>query len=240
MRSILTIAAREYRSYFVTAMGYVVLLGFFLLIGFLFYEIARQAWPQNASLEYLFQDMTIILMFLAPLITMRTLSEERSSGSIEVLMTSPLREVEVVLGKYLGTLYVYGTLVAISLQYPLFLLAYSNKQADVGPILTGYLGVILVGATFLAIGLFLSAMTKNQVVAAFATFGVVLMLWIVNLFAMRATGDWAEVFRYIAISNRMEDLYRGVLDLKDIVFFVSMVFLFLYLAVRSVKSSRWR
>lgn len=240
MRNILTIAVKEYKTYFVTAIGYVVMLIFFLIASYLFLEIALQAWQREATLRYLFQDMSIIMLFVVPLMTMRTLAEERSSNTIELLMTSPVREVEVVLGKYLGALGLYLTMLLFTLQYPLFLILYSNRQADVGPIVAGYIGAFLVGASFLAIGVFLSALTSSQIVAAVSTFGVLLLLWIVNITSYRVMGTTGEVLSYLAINRHIEDMVSGVIDLKDLIFFGSFIFVFLFLAVRFLASSRWR
>ena len=193
MTNILAIAQKELKAYFASPIAYIVLGGFAFLYGYFFYAIlaffVRQSMgggqfgPQALNINQdlirnLLQNVTILLLFMLPAVTMRTYSEEKRSGTIELLLTSPLTDIQIVLGKFLGSLALYGVMLAISLIHIGALFVYGTPEWK--PILTAYLGLLLLGGSFLSVGLFISTLTKNQIVAFMATFAVFLFLWVVN------------------------------------------------------------
>jgi len=243
MSGIWAIFRKELKTFFVSPIAYVAVFIFIFLTGWMFRAIAFQSWPQGEGhLRYLYGNMAITFLFVIPLITMRIFAEEKASGTIELLMTSPVREREVVLGKYLACCALCLLIVVLSFQYAFFLLRYGKP--DVGPIFTGYLGLFLVAISFVAIGVFMSTLTRNQIVAAALTFGTLLLFWIMSWGARTGdTGTFSEVLKYLCLYNHLQfesDLAKGLLDTRDLVYFLSFTFIWLFLAVRSLASSRWR
>jgi ABC-2 type transport system permease protein len=169
---------------------------------------------------------------------MRLFAEEKRSGTIELLATSPVRDIEVILGKWLAALVLYASALAISALSVATLYMYGKH--DQAPILTGYLGLLLQGGSLLAIGTFISTTTKNQIIAAFATFAVCLMLWVLDWVSTFETAAWAKVVAYLSVITHFDPFAKGVLDTKDIIFYLSMIFFGLFLTARSMESLRWR
>ncbi|HIE50541.1 MAG TPA: hypothetical protein EYP85_02170 [Armatimonadetes bacterium] len=236
MNNVLTLCRKELKTYFVSAVGYVVLFIFISIASYLFLQICRLV--READMRILFQNINVTFLFVVPLITMRLFAEEKGSGTIELLMTSPVREVELVIGKFLAAIVLLLVMIAVTLEYPLFLLAYGDP--DLGPIITGYIGLFLIGASFISLGIFLSTLTRSQIVAAVSTFGVLLAFWLIGIAAENLSGNVGEVFRYLSVLEHLEDLQRGVIDAKDIVFFVTLIGFFLYCSIVSLASSKWR
>jgi len=237
MTNTLAIAERELRSYFVSWVAYAIAAAFLVITGFLFTAIVQQT--REASLRPLLGNLSVLFLFITPALTMRLLAEEHRTGTIELLLTSPVRETELVVGKFLGSL---GFLVAIliaTLYYP-FLLYVFGGNPDHGPILTGYLGVLLQGASFLAVGLLASSLTGNQAVAAVVAFAALLFLWLIDFLGNLMPGTAGEIVRYLSVNRHVTDFSRGVIDTKDVVFYLSLIVACLFLAVRSVESRRWR
>src|SRR5687767_4576248 len=169
---------------------------------------------------------------------MRTYAEEKRSGTIELLLTSPLTDFQIVMGKFLGGLVLYAAMLAVTLVHMAFLFAFGNPEWR--PVLTGYLGVLLMGGCFLSLGLFISSLTKNQLVAGMVTFAVFLMFWIINWIAAFTGPTTQSVLNYLSITEHLNDFTRGVLDTKHLVYYVSFIAFSLFLTVRSVDSERWR
>ena len=237
IRNILAITERELRAYFVSPVAWLVAAFFVCLWGILFAAIVLQG--REAVLRPLLSNLSITFLLGAPLITMRLIAEEARSGTLELLLTQPIREVELVLGKYISSVIFLLFLLALTLYFPLLLQIFGNP--DRGPMMSGYLGVFLQWLAFLAIGLVASSLSQNQIVAAVITFVVLLVLWLSDILAGSVlSGIPAEVARYISMTRRFEDLSRGVIDTKDIIFFLSVVVGCLFISTQIITSRRWR
>ena len=255
MNNILAIAHKELKSYFASPVAYVVigfsaiLFGwFFINLLYYFDRTQMQAGsgfqgPQAINvneimISSLFLNVSVILLFTLPLITMRTYAEEKRSGTIELLLTSPLTDLQIVMGKFLGGLVLYGAMLAVTLVHMAILFAYGNPEWR--PIATGYLGLILMGACFLSLGLFVSSLTRNQIIAGMVTFAVFLMFWVVNWIATFMGPTSQAVLNYLSITEHLNDFARGVIDTKHLVYYLSFIAFSLFLTVRAVDSERWR
>jgi ABC-2 type transport system permease protein len=237
VRKILAISGKEARSYFASPIAYVVMAMFLLITGYFF-----AAYVGNtglAMLDGLFSTGTIImLMLVASLLTMRLLAEEQKLGTIELLLTAPVRDWEVVIGKYLASLAVFVVMVGLTLYYPLLLFWFGDP--DPGPIFSGYVGLFLLGASFLSVGLLASSLTSNQIVSAVLAFGLLILVWVMAGAGGFVSGAPAEVISYMSLSFHLGDFVKGVIDTKDIIYYLSFIALFLFLAVRSLETRRWR
>ena len=238
MRNTLAVAERELKSYFVSPIAYVITALFLLISGFLFSVILLQS--NEATLRYLFSNLGVIWLFITPALTMRLLAEESRTGTIELLLTNPVRDIEVVIGKYLGALGFLLVMLACTLYYPALLFIFGEPDPDVGPMISGYVGVILQGAAFLAVGLLASSLTQNQIVAAVLTFAILLIMWLsesVANFVGRPIGD---LMRYLSVTSHFQDFSRGVIDTTHVIYFLSVVAAALFLTLLSLQSRRWR
>jgi len=252
----LPVFKKEMRLYFGSPMAYVVGVFFLVISGWFFAQIfffytgaSMQAAmnpamaggalnPTENIMRPLFSNMSVVLLFVMPMLSMRLFAEEQKSGTIELLLTYPVRDGEVLLGKFLAALALYALLLAFTLLYPGMVMHFG--RLELGPVLSGYLGLLLLGAGFLALGVFLSCLTENQIVAAFATFGVLLFLWVIGWGADFAGGTWRTVLQYVSVSEHMDGLGKGVIDTKDVVYFASMIALGLFLALRALEAKRWK
>jgi ABC-2 type transport system permease protein len=230
------IAYRELKSYFCSWMAYLVIGGFLAISGFIFFVIITG--NHQASMRWSFHNMAVTLLFVCPILTMRLLAEERRSGTLEVLLTSPVTDAQVVLGKFLGAVGLLAVLVAATLHFPLILAQYGSP--DPGPLFTGYLGLLLVGASFMAVGVLASSLTESQVVAGFLSFGGLLVLWIIGWAASQPGSAVGHVLEQLSLLNHFDDLAKGVIDSKDIVFYLSFMAVCLFGAVRALESRKWR
>jgi ABC-2 type transport system permease protein len=254
MRNVLVIFKKELKSYFASPIAYLLLAIFAVIFGFFFYSATRffvlqgmqmqmmgRGMPMDVN-EYVIRPLltnaSVIGLFLIPMITMRLYAEEKRSGTIELLMTSPVRDLEIVLGKWLSALVLYISILGISGINLAILFAFGRP--DWKPILVGYLGLILQGGCLLAIGTFISTMTKNQIIAGGATFAVCLMLWVLDWVSAYDQSAWAKVVSYLSVVTHFEPFSKGVIDSKDVIFYLSMIFFGLFLTTRSVESLRWR
>ena len=253
MRNIAAIAQRELNAYFASPIGY-VLIGFFsLLFGYFFYtslwffeQQSMQAGmnpTQTLNINQMLlgpalMNTTVIMLLVFPLITMRTYSEEKRSGTIELLLTSPLTDLEIILGKFIGAMLLYSAMLAVTLIHVGLLFIYGDPEWK--PILTGYLGLLLMGGCFLSVGLFISSLTKNQIVAAMATFAVFLMLWIISWLAGAFGPTTQAVLRYVSIIEHFDDFAKGIIDTSHVIYYLSLMTLGLFLTAKSVDSERWR
>jgi len=254
MRNIWTICRRELYSYFVSPIAWVLLAIFAFLSGVFTYiisasfaraslesQMSGQSMPMNLNEQViapLFSNIAVIGLFLIPLISMRLFAEEKRQGTIELLITSPLHDLEIVMGKWLSAVLMYGALLVILLVDFSFLFIYGNP--DWKPVVSGFIGVLLQGACLLAFGTFISTLTRNQIVAAAIGFGLALVLWILNWTTSFGNTPVIQVLNYLSIASHMDSFSRGVIDTKDLIYYVSMIFLGLFLTARSLESLRWR
>ena len=238
MSNTLSIARRELSSFFYSPIAYVVMCVFVLLAGLMFLlDVFAPGGP--ASMRRLFFWLVWILIAIAPAISMRLLAEELRSGTIETLMTSPVTDLQVVVGKWLGAVGFFAVLLAPTLFYVLLLAIWGDP--DYGPIFTGYLGMLLVGGLYMAIGAFASVLTRNQIIAFLLTVFVILMVTVVPYFLRGfLPGGWSEAMYYVNINEQYEDFSKGLIDTSNFVYFFSGIGLFLTLAIKALESRRWR
>ncbi len=236
MKNMILIAYKELRAYFASPIAYVVIAAFLAIMGFLFWLIVFLS--QEASMRGVFSNMAVTLLFISPALTMRLLAEEQRSGTIELLLTLPVRDWQVVLGKFLASLAVVGVMVALTLYYPLLLIRLGDP--DLGPITSGYLGMLLLAASFLAIGLFTSSLSRNQVVAALLAFGAMLILWLIDIAGRLFGAPVSDAVVYMSLSDHYFDFIRGVIDTRHIVYYLSVIAIFLFLATQVLQLRRWR
>jgi len=237
MRTAQAVAWKEIQVYFSSPTAYIVGMMFLALSGFFFARNLGDPFPE-ATLSDFFWDETIILILLAPALTMRLMAEEQKLGTIELLMTSPVRDWEVVLGKYLASFVFLVATVALTLYYTILLVVFADP--DPGPIYSGYLGLALYGGASLAVGLFCSTLTSNQIVAAVVAMGILLTLFFADLASANIGGAGSTVIGELSIRSQFDDFRRGVIDTKHIVYYLSFIAFFLFLSVRALESRRWR
>jgi ABC-2 type transport system permease protein len=246
---------KEMRLYFTSPVAWVVLTIFLFIAGYFFASIFNffsQASIQSAMnpamgrelnvtdsvMRPLFSNIGVILLLLMPLVTMRLFAEERRAGTIELLLTYPVRDGAVLAGKYLAALALYALMIGLTVLYPLIVVYFARLEW--GPVLTGYLGLFLMGATFIAVGVFASSLTDNQIVAAVTTFGVLLIFWILGWSADYAGGAIGRMLQFLSILEHNDGFSKGVLDTKDILYYVNFTVLALFLTLRSLEARRWK
>lgn len=258
MRNILLIFKREFKSYFSSFIAYAVITTFMVITGYFFYNILAtfsiisfqaEANPMltrqynllninESVVRPLFGDISIIMLLMTPLLTMRLLSEEKKQGTMELLLTYPVKDVEVVIGKFLACLAVFTiTLLSIA-TYPILLVILG--EPEIGPIITGYIGLFLLGMAFISLGLFTSSLTENQIVSASLAFGTLLIFWLMSYSTLFVSAGVGRVISYLAITEHLESLAKGVVDTEDIIYYLNFTLLFLFLTLRSIESKRWR
>ncbi len=255
MNNIVAIAQKELRSYFASPIGYVVLAAFTFVFGFFYVAIlnwfAAQSMqmgmggmgggPVNINqmmIRPLLQNVAVVVLFVLPLVTMRTYAEEKRSGTVELLLTSPVSDVQIILGKFLGALALYAVMLAVTFVHVGLLFGYATPEWK--PIVSGYAGVLLVGATFIAMGLLVSSLTRSQIVAAVVTFSLALILWVVSWMADSAGPTMAGILNYVSITSHLDDFAKGVVDTKNLIYYLSLIAFWLFLTLRAVDSERWR
>jgi ABC-2 type transport system permease protein len=254
MRNVLAMAGKELRGYFASPIGY-VLVGFYaLLFGWFFYTLVaffeRQSMQMamggpGGSLNVnqmlvapLLMNATVIMLLVFPLITMRTYAEEKRSGTIELLLTSPITDWQIILGKFIGALGLYAVMLAVTLVHMGILFVFGTPEWK--PIATGYLGLLLMGGSFLSLGLFISSLTRNQIVAGMITFSVFLLLWVINWVSTFVGPTAQAVLNTLSITEHFDDFAKGIIDTKHIVYYASFIAMGLFLTMKSVDSERWR
>ena len=254
MRNIWTICRRELYAYFVSPIAWVLLTIFAFLSGAFTYlisaaflraslegQMSGQTFPMNVNEQViapLFSNMAVVGLFLIPLISMRLFAEEKRQGTIELLVTSPVHDLEIIIGKWLSAVLMYGALLLVLLADYSFLFFYGNP--DWKPVATGFLGILLQGGCLLAFGTFISTLTRNQIVAGAIGFALALVLWILNWTTSFGNSDTVQVLNYLSIVSHMDSFSRGVIDTKDLIYYLSMIFFGLFLTARSLESLRWR
>lgn len=233
------IARRELSSFFYSPIAYVALTLFLATAGFFFYRDFQPGQP--AGMRTVFDWMVWLLVFIVPVLCMGLLAQEWATGTIETLMTAPLAETDVVIGKFLGALSFFGVLLAPTLLYVVVLRLYS--KLDFGPILSGYLGILLVGALFVAIGLFCSALTRSQVVAAVSAVAILFVITIAPYALAQQASQLPTFWRNatdFGVYNRYVDFSKGVVDTGHVIFFLAMTAVFLFLTTKVLESRRWK
>jgi ABC-2 type transport system permease protein len=252
VRNTLAIAQKELRSYFSSPIAYII-IGFFALpFGVFFYlylgafvrqslQMAQYGGNMNVNqqvIRYVLQNASVIILFVMPMITMRTYSEEKRSGTIELLLTSPVTDVQIIVGKFLGALGLYVAMLLVTVLYVGILFVYGNPEWR--PLIAAYTGLLLMGGAFLALGLLISSTTNNQIVAGVVTFVVFLMLWIVGWFAESAGPVLGDLTKYLSITEHFDDFSKGIIDTKHVIYYLSLITFGLFLTAKSVDSERWR
>ena len=236
MRNVIAIARREFLAYFSSPWSFVITALFLTITGYGF------AWDQSTYMETTIRGFlgwgSFFLLFLAPALTMRLFAKELELGTIELIFTAPVRDIELVAGKYLASLGILSAMLILTLYYPSLLFIYGDPEW--GPIASGYLGIFLLGAVFLSVGLFASSLTSNQVVAFVLAGAIIFIFWFLESAATSLGGLVGVVLLYISLSYHFPDFGRGVIDTGAIIFYLSVIALFLFLTLRSVESRRWR
>jgi len=184
------------------------------------------------------QNAAVIILFVMPMITMRTYSEEKRSGTIELLLTSPITDLDIILGKFLAAMGLYCAMLLVTLINIAILFRLGNPEWR--PIAAGYLGLLLMGGCFISVGLLISSLTKNQIVAGFVTFAVFLMLWVINWLADSSGPTGQAVLSFLSITDHFDDFTKGIIDTKHVVYYLSFITFGLFLTAKSVDSERWR
>lgn len=234
---------RELRAYFFSPLAYIVLFFFMAVNGIIFIyligELSDPRSPGGPPFSYFFRATWLMLLLIAPVLTMRLVSEELKSGSIEVLMTAPVTEGQVIVGKFLAAFTFYAFLWFPTLAYGAMISAY--EKVDWGPIAAGYVGVLLIGSLFLAIGIFSSAMTKSQLLAAMMSVAILFLLFLMGVFEELVNNDAAKkALGYVGIWNHIDEFASGVVDTRRLVFYLSGTLFFLFLATRALEDKKWR
>ncbi len=255
MKAVWSIAKKELMTYFTSPIAYTVIAIFVLLSGFFYYSLVwwfnTQAMQMARNPYYfqqininqmvfapLFHNLSIVLLLMLPLVSMRLFSEEKKLGTEELLFTSPVSVTQIILGKYLASLIVLFTMLFLSAVPTFFAFVYGNPE--LAPYLLGYLGLFLLGAAFLGLGVFWSALTENQIVSAVLTFGTLLLFWVISWAAYSVQGFWHDVLNYLSFFEHFDGMTKGVLDTTDLVYYLSFAFFGLFLTHSVIQFRRWR
>jgi ABC-2 type transport system permease protein len=242
MNTTLVIAKREFKSYFDSPLAYVVICLSLFLLGVGVFWWPRPFWQiERASLSTMFEAIPVgLVVLIVPVVTMRLVAEEKRSGTLEMLITLPVKDSEVILGKFLGALGLVLVLVLATLLYPILMFRFWHLGAiDLGPVFSGYLGVILFATATVAIGLFISSLTDSQVIAFFITFIVLFLLYLVGELGQFVPNVLGSVFRELSFKEHFSSFERGLIDTRDVLFYASFAVLALMLAFRSLESRKW-
>ena len=255
MRNILAIAHKELKSYFSGPIAYIAIGLWAVLYGYFFVAIlqffVRQSMqmgqfgqgPQSMNVNQqlirpLLQNVTIMILFVMPMVTMRTYSEEKRSGTIELLLTAPITDFQIIIGKFLGAMALYAVMLAVTTIHIGVLFVYG--QPEWKPIVTAYLGLLLLGGCFISMGLLISSLTKNQIVAGMVTFAVFLLLWIITWIGSLSGPTLDQLTQYLSIIDHLDDFSKGVIDTKHVIYYLSFITFGLFLTAKSVDMERWR
>jgi ABC-2 type transport system permease protein len=257
LRNVAAIVEKEWRHYFGSPIAYVALFVWNMLFGIFFHFAFKfflqqsmrggpemQMGPKLSLNEWLvrpvFHNMAVVALFLAPMLTMRLLAEEKRQGTIELLATSPITDLQIVVGKFLAAVGLYALMIATGLLNLVLIWYYATVKPEWKPVLTGSLALLLLGSSFLALGLFVSSLTRNQVVAGILSFCLFLGIWTLGWADDPTAGPVMKVVAYLGLTTHMEEMVKGVVDLKDVVFYLSVILFGLFIAQQSVESQRWR
>jgi ABC-2 type transport system permease protein len=253
VRNISAIAGKELRAYFASPIAYIIIGLFALLFGWFFYVYLHVFVEQSQRMAMMgggnvnvneqmirgvLQNAAVIILFVMPMITMRTYSEEKRSGTIELLLTSPLTDFEIIVGKFLGAMGLFCGMLLVTIIDVAILFRLGNPEWR--PIAAGYLGLLLMGGCFISVGLLISSLTKNQIVAGFMTFAVFLMLWVINWLADSSGPTGQAILSFLSITDHLDDFTKGIIDTKHLAYYISFITFGLFLTAKSVDSERWR
>lgn len=254
MKNVWTIARRDFRAYFTSPIAYIVIAGFLGIMGWMFFFSLSHFNMQNMQYQQfnmgksvsitegivrpLYGNMNVIFLFLVPFITMRLFAEERKIHTIELLMTSPVTLTEVILGKFLSSLLLVKVMLGLTLVYPIVLFLTGNP--DLGPIVTSYLGTLLLAGCYLALGILFSAMTENQIVAGALTFAAGLFFWLVSWATQAAGPVFGDLLQYLSLITHFNGFSQGLINTSDLMFYLSFIGIGLFLTHRVLDSYRWR
>ncbi len=261
MKNILTMTQKELRSYFQSPIAYVVIAVFLILMGYIFQRVffefyqyslavsreisgnpyAMDRYEVNVTrqvLEPIFYTISFLSLFIIPMLTMRSLAEEKRSGAVELLFTYPVRDIEVAISKFLACFIVYACMIGLTLLYPALSARLSNPE--MGSVAMGYVGLLLSGAAFVSVGIFISSMTENQIIAVAASYGLLLLFWLLGAAEDSVPPPYNTVLTDISLFNHMENFARGVLNTHDLVYYVNFVVLFMFLTLRSLEITKWK
>ncbi|MFH1287833.1 MAG: ABC transporter permease subunit [bacterium] len=237
MNKTIAIYQREMKTFFVSPVAYIVSCIFLITAGYLFSIILF--YTHEANLRGLFDNLKFVLLFMAPILTMRLLAEEKKLGTDELLFTSPLTNYEVILGKYFAAVTLYLIMLIFTIEFPVVLKMYSNP--DMGPIYSGYLGIFLFGSAFISVGLFASSITENQIVAAIISFGLLLILWLISWATVIIPFEWAKnVLTSLSLIEHYNNFEKGAINSGDIFYYLSFCFLFIFLTNQVMEAKRWK
>jgi ABC-2 type transport system permease protein len=246
---------REVRTYLGSPIAYVVVASFAVISGYFFYSIlsffhlmsvqagfnpamAGQLNITEGVLRPFLRNLSVVMLLVMPLLTMRLFSEEKKSGTIELLLTLPVRDLDVLVGKYLAAVALFAGMLAVTGISPLLLVPL--VRLEWGPLLTGYLGLLLLGMAFIALGVLTSSLTENQVVAAMAAFGALLLFWVIAWSADVAGAGTGKVLQHLSIIGHYDSFSKGVIETKDVIYYLNFIIFCLFLTLRSLESKRWR
>jgi ABC-2 type transport system permease protein len=257
IRNVAAIVEKEWRHYFGSPIAYVALFVWALLFGIFFYfafdMFLRQSMRGGPEMQFgpklsinewlirpVFQNMAVVALFIAPMLTMRLFAEEKRQGTIELLATSPITDLQVVVGKFLAAVGLYALMILTGLLNLVLVWYYATVKPEWKPVATGSLALLLLGASFLALGLFVSTLTRNQIVAGILSFCLFLGIWTLGWADDPMAGPIMKVVAYLGLTTHMEEMVKGVVDLKDVVYYLSVIVFGLFIAQQSVESQRWR
>jgi ABC-2 type transport system permease protein len=254
MRNIWTIARRDFRAYFTSPIAYIVIAGFMVIMGWMFffnlshfnlqnlqyqqYNMGKGTSITDGIIRPLYGNMNVIFLFLVPFITMRLFAEERKQHTIELLMTSPITLTQIILGKFLSSFLLVAIMLGLTIVYPITLFLTGNP--DLGPIVTSYLGTLLLAGCYLSLGVLFSSVTENQIVAGALTFAAGLFFWLIS-WAQQAAGPvWSDILQYLSLIQHYNNFSQGMIDSSDVIFYFSFIGVGLFLTHRVLDSFRWR
>ncbi len=254
MRNFYAILRRELYVYFSSPIAYVVMTIFLVISGYFFYsafayfsmismQATRVPWTEQINvtdmvLIPMFANMGVVMLMMMPLLTMRLFAEEKKTGTLELLLSYPLRETELLLGKFAACLVVFFIMLALTLLYPI--LGWLYAEPEIGPVFTGYLGLFLMGAAFIALGLLVSSLTENQIVAASISFGAILMFWLIGWSDAFVGPSLGKVLSHLSLLDHFENFAKGLIDTRDVIYYIDFSILFLFMTMRSLESRKWR
>lgn len=258
MRIFYLIAKKELHSYFSSPVAYVVITMFLIITGYFFYNqfavfstlsfqastdpgLAKQQNLLNITetvVRPLFGNISVIMLLMMPLLTMRLFSEEKKSGTIELLLTYPVTDMEVILGKFLACLAVFFLMLLLTVTYPILLFIFG--EPEIGPVLTGYIGLFFMGAAFISLGIFTSSLTENQIIAATLSFGVLFLFFMMGYSVGMMGPMLGNLMMYISLIGHLESFAKGVINTTDIIYYGIFITLFIFLTLRVLESKRWR
>lgn len=235
MLNVWFIIQKELKIYFSSSLAYATGAFFLAIVGYFFSLILF--YSRSTSFDAIFNNMAVILIFILPLISMRLISEERKSGTLEILLTKPIKDWQIIWGKFLSSWILLIIYLLFTLNYIFIVQKYGKIELSV--ILSGYLGISLFAACILAIGVFASSITSNQIVAAIITFALALIIWLLSS-ASTITGGNENIISYLALSNHLDDFIKGVINLKNSLFYLTFTVFWLYLATRTLEARNWK